>query len=179
MKVIRKIKLKIKNIVRGGITVDELRKLGAKVGEDVEIWTDKIDKGHAFLLEIGDRVTISDARILLHDASTKRFIGYSKVGRVVIGNDVFIGADSVILPGVTIGSNVVVGAATVVTKDIPDNCVVVGNPGRIISSTKDFVEKNREFLKTSPVFTTYWTDKTDNEKKDMVEKLKDKFGFDV
>lgn len=179
MKVIRKIKLKIKNIVRGGVTVDELRKLGAKVGEDVQIWTDKIDKGHAFLLEIGDRVTISDARILLHDASTKRFIGYSKVGRVVIGNDVFIGADSVILPGVTIGSNVVVGAATVVTKDIPDNCVVVGNPGRIISSTKDFVEKNREFLKTRPVFTTYWVEKTEDEKIEMIEQLKRTNGFDI
>lgn len=179
MKVIRKIKLKIKNIVGGGVTVDELRKLGAKVGEDVQIWTDKIDKGHAFLLEIGDRVTISDARILLHDASTKRFIGYSKVGRVVIGNDVFIGADSVILPGVTIGSNVVVGAATVVTKDIPDNCVVVGNPGRIISSTKDFVEKNREFLKTRPVFTTYWVEKTEDEKIEMIEQLKRTNGFDI
>ena len=163
----------------GGVTVDGLLKLGAKVGEDVQIWTDKIDKGHAFLLEIGDRVTISDARILLHDASTKRFIGYSKVGRVVIGNDVFIGADSVILPGVTIGSNVVVGAATVVTKDIPDNCVVVGNPGRIISSTKDFVEKNREFLKTRPVFTTYWVEKTEDEKIEMIEQLKRTNGFDI
>ena len=115
----------------------------------------------------------------MHDASTKRFIGYSKVGRVVIGNDVFIGADSVILPGVTIGSNVVVGAATVVTKDIPDNCVVVGNPGRIISSTKDFVEKNREFLKTRPVFTTYWVEKTEDEKIEMIEQLKRTNGFDI
>lgn len=58
---IRKIKLKIKKILRGD-TVEGLRKLGATIGDDVEIWTDKIDKGHAFLLEIGDRVTISDAR---------------------------------------------------------------------------------------------------------------------
>lgn len=179
MKVIRKIKLKIKNIIRGGVTVDELRKLGAKIGEDVEIWTDKIDKGHAFLLEIGDRVTISDARILLHDGSTKRFIGYSKVGRVVIGNDVFIGADAIILPGVTIGSNVIVGAATVVTKDIPDNCVVVGNPGRIIGSTVEFVERNRGIMKTSPVFTTYWADKDAEEKESMRAILKDSIGFDV
>ena len=177
MKVIRKIK--IKNIIRGGVTVDELRKIGAKIGEDVEIWTDKIDKGHAFLLEIGDRVTISDARILLHDASTKRFIGYSKVGRVVIGNDVFIGADAIILPGITIGNNVIVGAATVVTKDIPDNCVVAGNPGRIISSTEDYVKKNRELLMSCPVFTTYWADKDAEEKQSMKVILKDSIGFDV
>ena len=176
---IRNIKLKVKKMLRGGVTVEDLRKLGAKVGNDVEIWTDKIDKGHAFLLEIGDRVTISDARILLHDASTKRFIGYSRVGRVVIGNDVFIGADAVIRPGITIGSKVIIGAGTVVTKNIPDNSVVVGNPGRVIGTTNDFIEKNRRKLEVGPVFTTYWANKTMEEKCRMNDVLKKTIGFDV
>lgn len=51
---------------------------------------------------------------------------------VVIGADVWIGGGSIILPGVTIGNNVVIGAGSVVTKDIPDNCVAVGNPCRVI-----------------------------------------------
>lgn len=176
---IRKIKLKIKKILRGGVTTEELRKLGATIGEDVEIWTDKIDKGHAFLLEIGNRVTISDARILLHDASTKRFIGYSRVGRVVIGSDVFIGADAIILPGVTIGNNVVIGAGAVVTKDIPDNSVVVGNPGHIIGKTDSFIKKNQKGMEMQPVFTTYWANKTTEEKCRMKEALKNTMGFDV
>lgn len=51
---------------------------------------------------------------------------------VVIGNDVWIGGNCTILPGVTIGNNVIVGAGAVVTRDIPDNSLVVGVPARII-----------------------------------------------
>lgn len=131
------------------------------------------------MLEIGDRVTISDARILLHDASTKRFIGYSRVGRVIIGNDVFIGADAIILPGITIGSNVIIGAGTVVTRNIPSNSVVAGNPGKVISSTKAFIEKNRSKLEIGPVFNTYWPHKTIEEKRCMNEMLENTIGFDI
>lgn len=51
---------------------------------------------------------------------------------IVIGDDVWIGANSVILPGVTLGSHVIVAAGAVVTKDIPDNCVVAGVPAKVI-----------------------------------------------
>ena len=47
---------------------------------------------------------------------------------ITIGNDVWLGGNVTILPGVTIGDNVVIGAGSVVTKDIPSNCVAVGNP---------------------------------------------------
>jgi len=59
---------------------------------------------------------------------------YSKP--ITIKDDVWIGGNVVILPGVTIGSNVVVGAGSVVTKDVPDNVVVVGNPARILKENK-------------------------------------------
>ena len=125
------LKSKIARLLRmGPLTPDDLRARGAKVGQNVYIATRRIDTGHAFLLEIGDNVTISDARILTHDGSTKRALGRSRVGRVIIGNDVFIGADAVILPNVKIGSNVVIGAGAIVTRDIPDNSVAVGNPDR-------------------------------------------------
>lgn len=51
---------------------------------------------------------------------------------VTIGNDVWIGGRAIICPGVTIGNGVVIGAGSVVTRDVPDNCVVAGNPARII-----------------------------------------------
>ena len=51
---------------------------------------------------------------------------------VIIGDSVWIGGSATILPGVTIGNNVVIGAGAVVTKDIPDNVVVGGNPARIL-----------------------------------------------
>ena len=51
---------------------------------------------------------------------------------VVIGDDVWIGANAVILPGVTIGRHVVVAAGAVVTKDVPDSCVVTGIPAKVV-----------------------------------------------
>lgn len=56
---------------------------------------------------------------------------------VHIGNNVWIGAQSVILPGVTIGDNTVIGAGSVVTKDIPENCVAFGNPCKVIREISD------------------------------------------
>lgn len=52
----------------------------------------------------------------------------------IIGKDCFIGVRSMILPGVHIGNGVIVGAGSVVTKDVPDNCIVVGNPAKVIKS---------------------------------------------
>jgi len=53
---------------------------------------------------------------------------------VTIGDNVWIGGSVTILPGVTIGNNVTIGAGSVVTKDIPDNCIAVGNPARVIKT---------------------------------------------
>lgn len=75
--------------------------------------------------------------------------GYEYGIAVTIGNNVWIGGSVVINPGVTIGNNVVVGSGSVVTKDIPDNCVAAGNPARIIrtitENDRKFYFKDREF----------------------------------
>ena len=60
---------------------------------------------------------------------------------VVIGNDVWIGANVTVLPGVTIGSNTVIGAGSVVTKDIPSGVIALGNPCRVI---RNITEKDKE-----------------------------------
>ena len=66
-----------------------------------------------------------------------------KKGKIVIGDNVFIGANSLIMYNVTIGSNVVIGAGSVVTKDLPDNSVCAGVPCRKIGSFDALVEKRR------------------------------------
>jgi maltose O-acetyltransferase len=58
--------------------------------------------------------------------------GYEPANPVTIGNDVWIGYRAIILPGVTVGSGSVIGAGTVVSKDVPEYAVVVGNPARIV-----------------------------------------------
>lgn len=57
---------------------------------------------------------------------------YPKFKDTVIGNDVWIGHNATIMPGVTIGSGVIIGSCAVVTRDIPDYCIVAGNPAKII-----------------------------------------------
>lgn len=63
---------------------------------------------------------------------------------IMVGNNVWIGAGVQVLPGVKIGSNVVIGAGSVVTKDIPDNVIAVGNPCRVLREITE-AENNKEY----------------------------------
>lgn len=96
-----------------------------------------INLGDNSNLIIGDNVSIAhNTRIYTISFDTKEFIinklkkNYEK--DVIIGNNVLIGTNSFINPGVTIGNNVVIGANSVITKDIPSNCIAGGVPARIL-----------------------------------------------
>ena len=69
-----------------------------------------------------------DARILAHDM-TRGLRLHTRIGR-----NCFIGGRSLILPGVTIGDSCIVGAGSVVTRSVPSNCVVAGNPARVVKA---------------------------------------------
>lgn len=99
------------------------------------------------IIEIGDNVLIaSNVQIYTATHSTKlqeRIVDKWEAGKeicrtyalpVKIKNGAWIGGGAVILPGVTIGENSIIGAGSVVTHSIPDNCVAVGNPCRVIKS---------------------------------------------
>lgn len=96
-------------------------------------------------------------RIIAHDASTKMHLGYAKIGKIKIRNNVFIGAGSVVLPNVTIGNDVVIGANSTVTHDIPDNSVAAGCPARVIQKTSDYLDRERERMKSAPVYDESYT----------------------
>lgn len=96
-------------------------------------------------IEIGDNfISAPGSVILAHDASTFRHSGCYRCERTIIGNDVFIGANAVVLPGVRIGDGAIVGAGSVVTKDVPSYTVVAGNPARVLCSTRAYIDKCRE-----------------------------------
>lgn len=145
--------------IRGEWTTERLVSRGMKVGNNFNRLNGVIlDPDHCWLIEIGDNVTMAPrVHILCHDASTKLFLNYTKVGRVTIGNNVFIGAESVILPGVTIGNNVIIGANSTVTHDIPDNVVAVGSPAKVICTLSDYLEKEKARMKNCHVYSDEYT----------------------
>lgn len=151
-----------KNIIprlRGEATTEMLISMGMKVGQNFSRLNGVIlDPSHCWLIEIGDNVTMAPrVHILCHDASTKMHLGYTKIGRVTIGDNVFIGAESVILPGVTIGSNVIIGANSTVTHDIPADTVVAGSPARIICSLDEYLQKERDRMSGAPFYGEEYT----------------------
>jgi len=81
---------------------------------------------------LGPRVCIYTAGHPIDPDIRNLRLEYGK--KVIIGNDVWIGGNTIITPGVEIGNNVVIGAGSVVTKNIPSNVVAVGNPCRVIRS---------------------------------------------
>ena len=97
--------------------------------------------------QIAPNVAIYTAGHPVHPDS--RNSGYEYGIDVTIGDNVWIGGNSVIVPGVTVGNNVVIGAGSVVTKDLPDNVIAAGNPCRIIrkitETDRDFYYKDRKF----------------------------------
>lgn len=122
--------------------VEYARWCGVKVGSDCRLYSRDWDT-EPFLIEIGDHVTVSrDVLFFNHDGSS--WLVRDDLGRrhnvrpIKIGSWVFIGARSIILPGVTIGDNVVIGAGSVVTKSLPSGVVVAGNPAKYIMSYDRF-----------------------------------------
>jgi len=176
MKLIRK----LLNIFRGEQNLNKLIKRGLKVGVQFKRMGGVIiDPSHCWHIEIGDNVTLAPrVHILAHDASTKIFLNYTRVANVKIGNRVFVGADTIILPGVTVGNNVVVGAGSVVTKDIPDNSLAVGTPARVISTLDAYLQKENENMKKENMFSKEYTLQNKNfSEKQRTEMLKSCMDF--
>lgn len=99
-----------------------------------------------WIITLGNNVHITNGvKFITHDGGTLLYrnqIPDLEITKpIIVGNDVYIGLDASILPGVTIGNNVVVGAGAVVTKDIPDNSVAVGVPARAIKTAEEYLEK--------------------------------------
>jgi maltose O-acetyltransferase len=157
-------------------------KLGLDLGKNVFIGDDVlIDPSFPWLISIGDACTLTSRVIILaHDASTKRHIGYSKIGRVSIGSKTFVGVGSIILPNVKIGENVIIGAGSVVTKDIPNNSIAVGNPAVVVGFTSDYISRHEKNMTT--ILGCYRScksesDLTEQDKKNMNDALQDGIGY--
>jgi maltose O-acetyltransferase len=166
----------------GGDQLKGLIRSGLVVGKNFQMQNEVlIDRRHCWHITIGDDVTLAPrVHILAHDASTKRYLNYTKIGKVTIGNRVFIGASAVILPGVTIGDDVIVGVGSVVNRDIPSGTVAVGNPAKEIGATQEYISRRKAELEKYPCFGEEFTARrgvTDAMKSEMNDKMVDGYGY--
>lgn len=184
--------MRIRDIIKkflGGGTSPEIAAMeycfahGFKAGKNFQYYSGyPIDSNWPWLISVGDDVTLSsNVRLLAHDASTAKTGVHTKIGIVQIGNNVFIGADTIVLCNTRIGDNVIIGAGSVVTCDIPSNSVYAGNPAKFICSFQEYQKKHKENQTTHPVFRERtwleWPKAPLEEKEAMREKLKDTFGY--
>lgn len=128
------------------IYIKRLVKHGLKLGSNFQIEKGaNIDAVFPSLITIGDNVTLAkDVYILAHDGASKKIIGYTKVSPVNINNNVFIGAKSIVMPGVEIGENSVIAAHSLVNKPIPSNQVWGGIPAKFICTIDAYKSKIQE-----------------------------------
>lgn len=143
----------------GHDTLSVLKARGLRVGRNFFMQDDcTIDAWHCCHIQIGDDVTLGPRVMLLaHDASTKRALGMVRLGKVTVGDRVFIGAGTIVLPGVRIGNDVIIGAGSIVTHDIPDNSLAAGNPARVLDSTENYLARQQARMQVAPCFDAAYT----------------------
>lgn len=131
------------------------KKKGMKVGKGCDFVSPGPNFGsEPYLIEIGNNTTVSfDVAFVTHDAGTRVLRNLATndkekqtviYGKIVVGNNCFIGCRSTILPGVKIGDNVIIGAGSVVNRDIPSNSVAAGVPCKVICSLEEYKEKHKD-----------------------------------
>jgi len=123
------------------------RYIGVKIGDKTRVMGVKhgMFGTEPFLITIGDNCLITGVQFITHDGSVyhlkKKFPKADLFGKIYVGNNVFIGLGTIILPGVTIGNNVVIGAGSVVSRSIPDDSVAVGVPAKVVSTLEAYLKK--------------------------------------
>lgn len=160
----------ITNKVRGSYKT--ALKNGLNVGKDVTVMGGVTFGSEPYLITLCDEVRISFGVLFVtHDGGTwafrdlPKYQDVIKYGKIVVGKRTFVGARSIIMPGVTIGERCVIGAGSIVTKDVPDGSVVVGSPAKVVMTTQEYAEKclstqreynKEEYLKDKKNYLMKW-----------------------
>ena len=124
------------------------RSIGVQMGRDCRLLGLEFTTfgSEPYLVKLGDHVTItSGVRFITHDGGVwvfrKEHPNIDVIAPIVVGNNVFIGINSILMPGVTIGDDCVIGAGSVVTRDVASGAVVAGVPARPIQTIAEYWQK--------------------------------------
>ena len=151
---------------------DIAKETGLNVGENVTCMSNVVFGSEPYLITLHDDVRISfNVSFITHDGGTwafrdqEKYKSVIKYGKIEVGQRTFIGANSTIMPGVTIGKRCVIGAGSVVTKDVPNGMVVCGVPAKIIMTTEEYADKcyssmkdydEEQYLKNKKEYLLKW-----------------------
>lgn len=152
-RVLRKV-LRLRQRLRGEVDIEALVAQGLQIGKYVYVapWV-LIDPVAAYLITIGDGSRLAPrVHVLAHDATSRDALGYTRLAPVHIGRRVFLGADTLVLPGVTIGDDSVIAAGSLVSSDIPPGSLAVGRPARVVGESREFFERRKAKIEASPRF---------------------------
>lgn len=124
------------------------RSLGVRVGKNVRFYgiSKAMFGSEPWMISIGDECYITaGVQFINHDGGTlilrKEVPSLEWTAPIEVGNDVYIGVRSIILPNVKIGNRCIIGAGSIVSKDVPDNSVYAGVPAKFICTTDEYLEK--------------------------------------
>lgn len=124
------------------------KKIGVNIKGNVKFYGSPVGMfgSEPWLITLGNNVYItSDVRFITHDGGTLIFrkdIPDLEITKpIMVGDNVYFGVRSMVLPGVHIGNNCVIAAGAVVTKDVPDNSIVGGVPAKVIKTADAYLEK--------------------------------------
>ncbi|AFU98946.1 acyltransferase [Simiduia agarivorans] len=134
--------------------IQDLVDKGLKIGKNsIPVADFFFDPSHCFLIDIGDNVTFApNVRLIAHDASSKFLTGYTKIAKITIQDNCFIGDSVIVLPGVTIGEGSIIGTGSIVTKDVPPNSVAIGSPAKVVDTTEKYKNKLKSQMTNSKQF---------------------------
>lgn len=172
----------IKNFLdTGNNELEFLEKHGFTHGKNFSFYGN-VDSNWPWLVTVGDNVILATGcKILAHDASTNMVGCHTKIGRVDIGNNVFVGANSIVLCNTKIGDNVIIGANSVVTHDLASNGVYAGNPAKYVCSFDEYKNKHQSAMESHKYFDeikwSEWINASPEMWNKMKEELKDDFGY--
>lgn len=154
MKIINFLRARFRKWLNEEYWMEDYLKLGMKVGKNCDINPGLlVDVSHCWLIEIEDNVTVApQVYLLAHDASTKKLIDYTRIGKIVLKYNCFIGARSIIMPGITVGENAIVAAGSIVVNNVESGTVVGGNPAKFIMSVEELQSKHKLKIKDSIVY---------------------------
>ena len=134
------------------------RRQGMSIGSNTYIYRNvEFGRSGKDPITIGSNCVLTGCTVLGHDASTNRALGikpgeHSIIQPVVIEDDCFIGANAIVLMGVTIGKGSIVGAGAVVTTDVPPSSVVGGNPAKVICSVDELIHRRKALAVDHPEY---------------------------